>query len=438
MLGIDGRYSKTVQKHCCALAAETSFAASSVQLQEMLGVEMPAETVRTVVEGHGQAMARFQSEDTQTAAAFAKAKGEVEFAVDAGKVNTREEGWKDLKIAVISKREAGEPTTVEQYRSQRLPAATMVIAFAMIATAKTFRRSWRKRLRRVGVTCWAGVQALGDGAAWIWKSVERALTGCTQTLDFYHACEHLHACAEGIWRRRQRVADGLRTRPRLVARERLGGHLPMDQRTADGRSGSRAGTKASLDGQADRLFCQARRTAQLRRAFGGGTSDWQRRGRGASENAGAAAEASGTFGSKTSLGPFSVSPAWRPWTRCNGRDGSFSMPALPAQRLRTALSADSSPESILFGPLRPRSRGAGGVGRPAGLGGPAQGKACRREQAQRYRRRIPLVVLPESLFTAGPAEPERSPESPALSAPAEASVLPAPEAPEAARASAQR
>ena len=61
----------------------------------------------------------------------------------------------------------------------------------------------------------------------------------------------------------------------------------------------------------------------------------------------------------------------------------------------------------------------------------AQGKACRREQAQRYRRRIPLVVLPESLFTAGPAEPERSPESPALSAPAEASVLPAPEAPEA-------
>ena len=74
---------------------------------------------------------------------------------------------------------------------------------------------------------------------------------------------------------------------------------------------------------------------------------------------------------------------------------------------------------------------AGGVGRPAGLGGPAPGKACRREQAQRYRRRIPLVVLPESLFTAGPAEPERSPESPALSAPAEASVLPAPEAPEA-------
>ena len=43
--------------------------------------------------------------------AFQKAAGDVEFTTDAGKVNTREEGWKDLKIAVISKREAGEPTT---------------------------------------------------------------------------------------------------------------------------------------------------------------------------------------------------------------------------------------------------------------------------------------------------------------------------------------
>lgn len=199
VLGIEGRYSKTVQKHCCRLGAEVGFAATSEHLHEMLDVSVSAETVRTLVERHGQAMARFQPQDSQTAAAFAQASGEVEFAIDAGKVNTREEGWKDLKIAVISKRESGEPTTPEQYNSQRLPAATMVLAFAMIATAKTFRRSWRKRLRRLGVTYLAGVQALGDGAAWIWKSVERALTGCTQTLDFYHACEHLNHCAEGIF-----------------------------------------------------------------------------------------------------------------------------------------------------------------------------------------------------------------------------------------------
>jgi len=46
------------------------------------------------------------------------------------------------------------------------------------------------------------------------------------------------------------------------------------------------------------------------------------------------------------------------------------------------------------------------------------GQMRRREQARRYRRRIPLVVLPESFFTAGPAEPELSPVTPPLPAPA--------------------
>jgi hypothetical protein len=165
----------------------------------MLGVTLCPETVRTVVEGHGKEMARFQAEDTSSEEEFDKAAGEVEFTTDAGKVNTREEGWKDLKIAVISKRKAGEPTTPDKWKSQRLPAATIVLAFAMIATAKEFRSTWRPRLRRLGVECLAGVHALADGASWIWKAVQRSLTGCVQTLDFYHACQHLNKCAERVF-----------------------------------------------------------------------------------------------------------------------------------------------------------------------------------------------------------------------------------------------
>jgi hypothetical protein len=176
-----------------------SFAATRENVQEMLGVTVSAETLRSVIEGHGQAMQRFQPEDTVTAAAFQKAAGEVEFAVDAGKVNTREEGWKDLKIAVIQKRPSGKPTAPSEWDTQRLPAATMVLAFAMIATSKVFRRSWRSRLRSLGVTACATVHALGDGASWIWKSVQRALTGCVQTLDIYHACEHVSAAANGVF-----------------------------------------------------------------------------------------------------------------------------------------------------------------------------------------------------------------------------------------------
>lgn len=198
VLGLDGRCSKTVHKHCCRLAADVSFALTSEHLREMLGVRLAPETVRGMVQGHGRAMAAFQPRDEATAAAFRAAKGDVEFAVDAGKVNTREQGWKDLKIAVISKREAAPPRAPAQWRDDRLPAATMVMAFAMIATARTFRRCWRGTLRRLGVTAFAAVHALGDGASWIWKAVNRALTGCLQTLDIYHANQRLSGCAQAI------------------------------------------------------------------------------------------------------------------------------------------------------------------------------------------------------------------------------------------------
>jgi hypothetical protein len=200
VLGVEARrYSQTVQKNCCSLAADVSFASTSKHLRELLAVPLCPETVRTVVEGHGQAMARFQSDDVHSEQAFVQAAGAVEFTVDAGKVNTREEGWKDLKIAVVAKREAGEPASPQGWQKQRLPAATMVLAFAMIATAQVFRKSWRGRLRRLGVTCFAALHVLADGAGWIWKAVQRALTGCVQTLDFFHACEHLSRCATRIF-----------------------------------------------------------------------------------------------------------------------------------------------------------------------------------------------------------------------------------------------
>jgi hypothetical protein len=199
VLGLDGRFSKTLQKHCCRLAADVSFAKTSEHLGAMLAVSVAPETVRTLVESHGKAMAGFQPKDEATGQAFRQAQGAVEFAVDAGKVNTREKGWKDLKITVISKREAGDPATPDQWRQERLPAATMVFTFAMIATSKVFRRCWRTPLRQLGITAFAAVHALGDGAGWIWKSVNRVLTGCTQTLDIYHASQRLSRCAQAIF-----------------------------------------------------------------------------------------------------------------------------------------------------------------------------------------------------------------------------------------------
>ena len=199
LLGLDGRYSRTVQQHACRLGADQSFALAQEHLREMLDVRVSVETLRTLSERHGRALQSFQRADEETAETFRQAEGEVEFTVDAGKVNTREEGWKDLKIGVIQKRKSGAAASPAGWDKQRLPAATMVLAFAMIASAKEFRRSWRGRLRHLGVCSCASVHVLADGASWIWKAVQRVLTGCVQTLDIFHACGHLSKAAKGVF-----------------------------------------------------------------------------------------------------------------------------------------------------------------------------------------------------------------------------------------------
>lgn len=199
VLGFDGRYSKVVQKHISRLAADGSFASTQEHLREMLNVRVGEETIRSIAHAHGRAMSRFQLQDEATAEAFRAAPGEVEIAIDAGKVHTREEGWKDLKIAVISKRESGEGVSPSGWEDQRLPKANVVVAFAMIATSKKFHRFWPVWLRFLGVSCFGAVHALGDGASWIWKSVNRVLTGCGQTLDFFHGCERLMHAAKAIF-----------------------------------------------------------------------------------------------------------------------------------------------------------------------------------------------------------------------------------------------
>ena len=191
VLGIEGSLSPRLQEKSCRLAADTSFAKAGEHLKSLLCVDLATETVRTHTERAASAVLRWQATETDTADTFAKAQGQWEFAVDAGKVNTREHGWRDLKIGVVQKRPAGEAASPEEWQSRTLPAASARVMWADIATSKRFRRNWHSRLKRLGLKATSDLHVLGDGASWIWKSANRALTGCRQTLDIYHACEHI-------------------------------------------------------------------------------------------------------------------------------------------------------------------------------------------------------------------------------------------------------
>ena len=199
MLGLDGGLSPRLQRKACRLAADVSFAVTVEHLRELLGVAPAAETVRIYCERQAGRVACWQGTEVGSAEAFRRAQGGWEFTVDAGKVHTRENGWRDLKIAVAQKRPTAAAATPEQWESRDLPDATARVMWADITAAKRFRRSWWARLRRLGLPAMADVHVLGDGASWIWRAAGRALTGCRQTLDIYHASQHIAAAGKRLF-----------------------------------------------------------------------------------------------------------------------------------------------------------------------------------------------------------------------------------------------
>jgi hypothetical protein len=199
VLGLDGSITRLLQSQLCRLSADVSFAKSHEHLGALLGVALSKEAIRRECHRQGRRMVPWQSSEESTPQTFAAAEGEVEFTVDAGKVNTLEEGWKDVKIGVFQKRPCAESAAPEQWNSRALPAPTVRVAWATIASSKQFRRGWRRWSRRLGVRQAGRLHVLADGAAWIWRAVNRVFTGSEQTLDVFHGCGHLAKAGERLY-----------------------------------------------------------------------------------------------------------------------------------------------------------------------------------------------------------------------------------------------
>jgi len=199
VLGLDGSYTRALEQQLCRLSADVSFAKTREHLEALRGVKLSKEALRQACHRQGRRLAQWQATEESTPKAFAAAAGDIEFTVDAGKVNTREVGWKDLKIGSFQKRPCAGPATPAEWDSRTLPEPTARLAWAAIAPAKQFRRTWRRWSRRLGVQQAGELHVLADGADWIWRAVERVFTGSQQTLDVYHGCGHLAKAGERLY-----------------------------------------------------------------------------------------------------------------------------------------------------------------------------------------------------------------------------------------------
>jgi hypothetical protein len=181
----------------CLLGVQRSFEKAEVALLEVAGWDLDDNTIRRLCHATA-ARAGSTRERRATAEAFAQAEGDWELQIDAGKVNTAD-GWRDVKVAVLDRREPGGPISPSEWDRRDLPAPSVRSVVAAVEEAEAFGGRCEAEATRLGLGDPKVLNVLGDGAEWIWNLAERRFSGASQCLDFWHAAGHLGDGAKAVF-----------------------------------------------------------------------------------------------------------------------------------------------------------------------------------------------------------------------------------------------
>jgi len=159
-------------------------------MRELLGIHLSKNTVERVAEAMGKRV-----KEERQAREKAVLSGQVEspsqgpkrlyVGIDGTGVPMRGGGTHEAKTGVIYETLEREGKT-EIRHAQYLATLERVESFGEQVYAAAFAR---------GVENAGEVVALGDGAAWIWRSFAHHYPEAVEILDFYHASEHLNEVA---------------------------------------------------------------------------------------------------------------------------------------------------------------------------------------------------------------------------------------------------
>src|SRR5208282_419009 len=156
------------------------------------------DTIRRVSEEEGKAAQQWIARSDRPAEVFQRAAGDQEFYTDGVTVNTTQ-GWRDLRLNVMDKREAGLPATPDQWADRVIPSPSVRIAWASLAACEQQGRTWKRMSRRLGVVDDQALSVLADGAKWIWDQAGRCWKKAQWVLDVFHVSQHIHDCGKVLF-----------------------------------------------------------------------------------------------------------------------------------------------------------------------------------------------------------------------------------------------
>ena len=197
VLGLTGYVTRGAGRMACLLGVQRSFAKTEAALLEVAGWDLDDNTIRQLCHATA-ARAHATRERRDTAAAFARAQGDHELPIDAGKVNTQG-GWRDVKVAVVARRRPGPSITASEWDDRDLPPPTVRSVVAAVEEAAAFGARCATETGRLGLTDPRVIHVLGDGAEWIWNLAQRHFPGASQCLDYWHAAGYLGEAAKAVF-----------------------------------------------------------------------------------------------------------------------------------------------------------------------------------------------------------------------------------------------
>ena len=199
--GIGSRAVSDHARRVIVLAGSTwSFEEAAAKLLELCQLRTSNDTVRAVCNEEGQAAEQWLRKHPQSAAPLQAAVGEWEFSSDGTSVNTTD-GWREIRLSVLSKRESAEPATPQQWHERVLPRSAGRLAWCQIADCERVGARWERMFEHVGVGLYEKLSVLADGARWIWEQAGKRLpqSDIQWVVDVYHVSEHLHDCAKELF-----------------------------------------------------------------------------------------------------------------------------------------------------------------------------------------------------------------------------------------------
>ena len=176
-----------------------SFDRASVKLATLCAMKVSDDTIERVCQSEGEQARHWLRGATELVEGFTKAPGKPEFYSDGLKINTTD-GWREIRLNLLQKRELATPVTPDQWKDRVLPEASIRLASCAIADSRLTGAMWKQWSEAMGLSDSSDLSVLADGAAWIWEQARLRLSPKAQwCVDVYHVSEHLHACARQMY-----------------------------------------------------------------------------------------------------------------------------------------------------------------------------------------------------------------------------------------------